>query len=167
MLQRRVLHVRESRRETHITETLHLPRTRIPRANTHSTLRQDRLTSPCLFHTRHALPRGLKPGSAPRSRTLTTTATSTRACRRHWIHGTTDAVGERWLASLATNAHLVPLLSHQQVSRLLTQWRGTSKMPSLMITRASGRTLRLAPGVPSSLLTNNGTVSVATLGAAQ
>jgi hypothetical protein len=167
VLQRRVLHVRESRRETHITETLHLPRTRIPRANTHSTLRQDRPTSPCLFHTRHALPRGPRPGSAPRSRILMTTATSTRACRRPWIQGTTDAVGERWLASLATSAHLALPLSHLQDLRLLTQWRGTLRMPLLMTTRVSGRTRRLAPGVPSSLLMSNGTVSVATLGAAR
>ena len=167
MLQRRVLHVRESRRKTHITETLHLPRTRIPRANTHSTLRQDRLTSPCLFHTRHALPRGHGPGSALRSRILMTIATSTRACRRPWIRGMTDAVGERWLASLATSAHLVPPLNHQQALRLLIQWRGTLSMPSLTIIRVLGRTHRLAPGVPNSLPTNNGTVSAVTQGAAR
>lgn len=157
----------ESRDETHTTETLYQSRTRIPHANTQNTLRQDRLRSPCLFHTRHALPRGRRPGSAPRSRTLMTTATSPRACRRPWIRGTRDAVAERLPALLATSGHLVPLSSHRQDLRLLTQWRGTSNMLLLMTTRASSRTLRLAPGVLNSLPTSNGTVSVATPGAAQ
>jgi hypothetical protein len=96
-----------------------------------------------------------------------TTATSMRACRRPWIPDTRDAVAERLPALLATSGHRVLPSSHRQDLRLLTRWRGTLNMPSLMTTRASSRTLRLAPGVLNSLPTNNGTVSVATRGAAQ
>jgi hypothetical protein len=157
----------ESRDETHITETIYQPRTRIPRANTYNKLRQDRPPSTCLFHTRHALPRGRRPGSAPRSLILMTTATSTRACRRLWTIGTRAAAVERWLALLATSDHRVLPSSHRQDLRLLIQWQGTLNMPLLMTTRASSRTLRLAPGVLNSLPTSNGTVSVVTPGAAQ
>jgi len=157
----------ESRDERHITETLHHPRTRIPPANTYNTLRQDIPISPCLSPSRHDLLRGRRPGSAPRSRILMTTVTNPRACLQLWIQGMMDAVVERWPASLAMSGHRALLSRPLQDSLQLIQWQETLKMQLLMMTRASGRTLRRAPGVLNSLPTNNGTASAATRGAAR
>lgn len=94
------------------------------------------------------------------------TATRLRVCRRLWTLDTRDVAGARLPASLATEGRRAPTLSrplalHPPILRQRTMqpsWR----MPSLMILRASGRTLRLAPGALSSRPTRNGTVSVAT-----
>lgn len=94
------------------------------------------------------------------------TATRLRVCRRLWTLDTRDVAGAHLPASLATEGRRArilsrPLASHPPILRQRTMqpsWR----TPSLMIPRASGRTLRLAPGAPSLRLTRNGTVSVAT-----
>jgi len=166
VLQQRIPHVRKSRRNTHHGNITSAEDQGPVRQYTQS-LRQVRLTSPCLFPSRHDLPRGRRPGSALRSRTLLITATRSRACRRPWTQGMTDAVAERWPASLVTSGHRVPLSSHPQDSRLLTRWRGTLKMLLRMTIRVSSQTLRLAPGALNSLPTSNGTVNAVTLGAAQ
>jgi hypothetical protein len=78
------------------------------------------------------------------------------------------AVEERWPALLATSARHVLHSSNRQALHRLRQWQGTLKTPlSMKTTRASDRTHRLAPDAPSSRQMSNGTVSVATPGAAQ